>query len=659
MKRATLLLFALSAALVVGVTRPALAAGSVRAQVSPNVLLADGISTAMITADIRAVSGRPVRDGTEVRFYTTAGSITPLAFTSAGVARATLTSSAVPQAANVTVAAGIDQTVISVPMVSKLLETSVGGRVMRIDAKYVAYSEDKRFIQADEQVRVRFRGITLDASSVQVDLNRNSVKALGKVSIAADDKTLFGQRLWLDLKSFEGYVLAVGVRQWFSGYGLTDLPERPRNVNPDFELVDLSDSKLLWVGRHANYVLDDRVQMQGARAFVGGVKSLRMSYHETSLRDGFDGPRQYVGLGSEGLTLDLPLYLRMSPGSSTALRLGYGAKSGGIGNFTRQRGLSVDLVQKYGFSGSSEGQAMFTNLSSPDRWGFQWNHIQQLNPTSRLVADLQFPAHRDFYGSVNLTAGMPNIGNVQLALTGSKFQRANFARTLSFAFETKPRPVADGKLMVSAETSFYYRDQQPVAIQGLTGLDRTDRRRLINTPGSQFQAVGVKVRPKSVTLGGGFSLDSSLALRGVAGNSLNSGFGPALDATIRKALPRNGQLSFGLTHNSLNAATSLFPSTGRTNATFNMSFAVTKRLQLTALGSTALDANNRNSIVQMSYRMGANWRFDVLHSLYSFGNFGQQDYQLGIVRTIGGRDLGIYWSQLEHRFIIEFGAARF
>jgi len=43
------------------------------------------------------------------------------------VARATLTASAVPQAANVSVSVGIDQAVTTVPMVSKLVEAAVAG----------------------------------------------------------------------------------------------------------------------------------------------------------------------------------------------------------------------------------------------------------------------------------------------------------------------------------------------------------------------------------------------------------------------------------------------------------------------------------------------------------------------------------------------------
>src|SRR5690242_16954322 len=117
MKTRTLPLFSFLALLCLLLVRPALAAGAIRVSVSPSVLLADGVSNAVVTAEVRTSSGSPARDGTEVRFYTTAGTITQVAFTSAGVARATLTASSVPQAANISVSVGIDQAVTTVPMV--------------------------------------------------------------------------------------------------------------------------------------------------------------------------------------------------------------------------------------------------------------------------------------------------------------------------------------------------------------------------------------------------------------------------------------------------------------------------------------------------------------------------------------------------------------
>lgn len=644
-------------ALTVAGTLPARAAGSIRVTISPNVLLADGISTATVSAEVRSSSGRPARDGTEVRFYTTAGQITQVSFTSAGVARATLTAAAVPQAANISVSAGIDQAVVTIPMVSKLVETNVGGRVLKITGKYVAFSEDKRFIQADGQVKVVFRGLEVEANSVQLDINDNTLKALGKVHLSSDDKNLVGDRAWIDLKTFEGYILAVGFKQWFSAYGLTELPEKPKKLNPDFELVDLTDSKLLWVSKQANYTMDERVQVQGARAFVAGLKSIRMPFHQVDLDRGFGDSGQYIGIGTEGLSLDLPLYVRMTPNASTAFNIGYGSRGGGIGYFTRDKGLHIDMIQKYGLAGASEGEARITDIASPSRLGFQWSHTQQIAKTTRLVSNLQFPEHRDMYGQLNLTSGLP-IGNLSLAMSGAKTRRASgLAKTFQFAFETKPKPIASGKVNASVETTFFRRDQQSVRTSFGFGSERS-RRRTFDLPGTQYQTVGLKLRPRPAQLMKGLTLDSSASLRTVMGG-FNSGFGPAFETQLRKTLPRNGYLSFGINYNHLASINDFAPVQGKINTNLNVSYPVTSKFRITALGTMALDAESRNSLLQLSYQISESWRFDVLHSLFRFGGFGDSDYQFGISRAIGGRELGLYWSRREHKFIVEFGAARF
>jgi hypothetical protein len=73
---------------------------------SPGSIIADGISTATLTAMVADVQGRPVEDGTNVAFATTLGSIAPSALTASGVATAILTSSTDLGTALVTATAG-------------------------------------------------------------------------------------------------------------------------------------------------------------------------------------------------------------------------------------------------------------------------------------------------------------------------------------------------------------------------------------------------------------------------------------------------------------------------------------------------------------------------------------------------------------------------
>ena len=68
--------------------------------------MADGVSTAVVTATVTDALDRPVADGTSVSFSTTLGEIAPSALASGGVATAVLTSSVGLGTANVTATAG-------------------------------------------------------------------------------------------------------------------------------------------------------------------------------------------------------------------------------------------------------------------------------------------------------------------------------------------------------------------------------------------------------------------------------------------------------------------------------------------------------------------------------------------------------------------------
>src|SRR3990170_1901936 len=67
---------------------------------------ADGLSTATIVAEVRLASGEAAPDGLEVRFFATAGNLTPAATTVDGAARALLISPNAAQTATITVVAG-------------------------------------------------------------------------------------------------------------------------------------------------------------------------------------------------------------------------------------------------------------------------------------------------------------------------------------------------------------------------------------------------------------------------------------------------------------------------------------------------------------------------------------------------------------------------
>src|SRR5437763_16726090 len=302
---------------------------SVRLTIQPAAIVADGHSTATISVEVRSLRRQLVSDGTPVHFTTTGGTITPVTYTAAGVARAVLTAGTAPASVIVTAFAGTEQAFGKLQMVSEMVDANVDGRVLRVNGRYVAFSEEMHFLDCVQDVRIRYRGLTIEANAAQIDLNQNALRAFGKIGLTSGDKVLEGERLYLNLTTFDGLLLSSEKKTWFNGFGLNALAEPPKGEDPQFEFTELTGSTLSWIGKEAVYIPGVKVQLRGAHAYVGGIKALRLPYHEARLDGSLMGDSgQYLGVGSDGLVIDLPLYVDMTPNATTAVRFRDGERTG-------------------------------------------------------------------------------------------------------------------------------------------------------------------------------------------------------------------------------------------------------------------------------------------------------------------------------------------
>ena len=100
-----------------------------------------------------------------------------------------------------------------------------------------------------------------------------------------------------------------------------------------------------------------KVQLRKASAYLGGQRVLRLPYHEVSLAEGISPQgQQYIGVGSQGLTVDLPYFLTMAPSASTSLRLQRGSRTG-FGWYGTNPDWQLNLQRQYGLPGATEGIA--------------------------------------------------------------------------------------------------------------------------------------------------------------------------------------------------------------------------------------------------------------------------------------------------------------
>jgi hypothetical protein len=413
----------------------------------------------------------------------------------------------------------------------------------------------------------------------------------------------------------------------------------------DFEFKELTNSTLSWIGKEAVYIPGQKVQVRGAKAYVGGIKALRIPYHEVRLDGGITGDYgQYIGAGTQGLILDIPFYVHMTPNASTAVRFRHGERTG-FGYFNGRPGFGLDMEEKYGVAGQSEGLMSLNDVTSSE-WGFRWNHTQQFGPKTRLLAAFETPSHANLFSQLNFSHQL-DFGNLNLNLTGSKLQNRNFGRTMDASFETNPKPVLNNRLFLSLGTRY-------TDIGGGQFQQLLDKR--FEIAPTRTEEISLRMRPQSIQLLPRMTLSNNITGRLLWGTTS----GPALgyQSNITYSMPRNSMLTFGYNYDQAPVIRSVL-NQAHHNLSATASTVPVKGLRASLFGTMGLDSLQRTLAGQLSYNITSQWRFDMLHSFYQFNTFGVTDYQFGIARKLGPREVIVYYSTQTGRILLELGASNF
>lgn len=618
------------------------ALGSLALRATPEIVRADGHSTITVEAEVRDSGGHIVPDGTEVHFTTTAGRIDEAVPTAAGRARATFTSDAIAGIAQISAFAGGSSGTISIRMADDPEAVRQTHRVLSLSGKYVAYSESRGILEGIGEVRLVWRGQLITAQAAQADLLNNVIRAQGGVTVEAKHKktSATGDRIAIDMTNDQATLVVGSSRQVLDFLSLTPLAGANANTAPNvIDWADLNDSQMLWVAERAVVVPGQKVQLRKTSAYLGGQRVLHLPYHEVSLTEGLSSQgQQYLGVGSNGLTVDLPYYLGMSPEASTSLRLRRGQASG-FGWASYNPGWELDLERAYGLPGGTQGALSLDRLTSSD-WGFHWNHTQHLAKGTQAYALLEYPAHKDLYTSLNLSR-QGRMGSLALNLTGHKLQGRTFGRTLDLSAATAPRPIGGG-VRLSLESRLYdSRDGDFVAFDG----------KQYAVPPSYSRELGVRLTPSIAKLGGG-AVSSWLSLRQVWGSRDQSGLGLAGSLAFNHPIGRTGGFNLNYSYNRF-PGTTFYGTAGRQNLSASLRFTPIKRLSLSAFGSLGLDSPTRTITAGGTYSLNSLWRLELQQTAYHFSTLQESDLQFGVSRAIGQRDLQVYWSRLRHRIMFQ------
>jgi len=629
--------------LLCAVLRPAAAdrgVGSIELSANPGATAADGKSVCTITAQVRDRDGKFVADGTEVRFSASLGIIEETGMTSAGVARVKLVSADIPGACVVTATWVEGQAVAQINVeFGEGPSGPQGPNYLTVTAdKYLAYSVDYKVLEALGNVRIRYRSLELEANEAQIDLERGRVVARGegraspiKMRTTAGDTT--GDMFACDLLGAEGLLLSVErgcVQKVDISKTVPELSDGETSYTlQDISLDDVSDSSILVKAHHATVFLNEKIQFKRASVYVDGKRIISLPLYVLWLTGFQPEEGQYIGYSTGGITLNLPVYYSLSPSSSGALLVRHG-DSTGWGEYGQKPGWFVDMRQKYSTE-RSDGSLVLSQITGSD-WGAHFHHSQDLGKQTRAYVYLDYPAHEDFYGSLNLNKSF-DAYNVGLTLDKRVLREGEDSLNTDLFVQMRAKPMGKSPFQYSLSARSAY---------------STDSHMRYEVKGNIY-SMPIRLRSN-------LSLRTSVGLGYLWGGQIS---GPSALGTAVLDWRMSQYSSFRLSYRFADRASIYASSTGKQTLSATCILSDGKRWRASIYAIKGLDYTTANVFSDLSYRFGSDWRFGIRSTLNEIGDRSFKDLELSLGKMIGNRELIAVWSKSQSKIMFELGSGGF
>ncbi|MCC6444054.1 MAG: hypothetical protein IT210_11445 [Armatimonadetes bacterium] len=613
---------------------------SIKLRATPDTIRADGLSKASIIAEVRDRSGQLVGDGTEIRFSTTLGNFNGdtavTVLTAAGTARVTLTSSTSVGTALVTATAGQANQEIRVNFGTQTIADR-GPQYLNLTADWMAFATDYRVVDAIGKVRARWRYIEIRADSLQINVDQNIIRAQNHVKVTSGSKSLEGSMLYFSLLDSRGILLSAEEgKRFFQGEALTPLdPESQFTPEGAFVFEDTSGSGMLIRSRGLILYPNEKIQFRSSTLYVSGGKVVNMPYQVISLTGYGDDMDQYLGYGTNGLTLDLPFYYSMTADGSGALRVRFQEKAGWLGRNSR-KGWSLDLEQKYGYKSSGEGTVNVDHIASRD-WGLHWDHSARISPESRGYFYMDYFNHQNLYGMATYNRQMRQASFNMNLFASKYFGQGFFPSSDNWTWDTyvesAARPLGKAfRWTVAGRTSYTTGTYNP------SNLLKGTQLRLSAVP---------RLLDRQTTLTGSLSLGYTWGGNLASGNSVLSTF------SANRRLTRDASLMVSYDYT---RQPSFYRLGGRQRLNSSLFLGDRSRWYASIYSSLTLDAPYRTSTAYMNFKLGTLWRIGMRGMEQKFGRFTYNDLELNVSRQIGRREALLRWSTSRHRIELEMNA---
>ncbi len=494
---------------------------------------------------------------------------------------------------------------------------------------YLAFSSDYKIIEAFSENEAVFSGgqVSIKSLSWQYDTRSNGLVAHQAVMTRRGKAQNYYRLLYYPMSDS-----GIGLIQRDDATIETVLLEQGEFQKPEtsisphlFDLKDMSDSQVLFSMDRGVLIPNQRIQMFRVRMYVAGMKAVSIPLYDMSLQSQEPLGQSFLGASSNGLTVDLPIYYSMRPGSVGALHIRRGQmySSSADGG---EKVWSLDLVQNYSKSGKSQGEVGVYRANRDD-WSVRWNHNITFNKKSSGYLYLDTPSNSAVFANTGYSL-RTNSGRLGLSLSGnSEFtgDEARSARGQAF-WETKPVNLTP-KLRMTVSPSVSYEWVQMMSIIRQQTLYGTTARFYTNP----YRALGFQFIPTG-----------SIGYRD--GNERYRGF--TKDATVMaiRDLGRMGALS--LVYNYHDSPQSTYTSKQLLSA--QLSLMPTKWMNLSVGGSKALDIENDSLVGSLAFKLGDSLLVgaDYAGSKYLEDQYDELVMWLGY--RLGVRQMNFSWSNKTH-----------
>jgi len=644
-------------------------AGSIDLSANPSTVAADGKSLCTIAAQVRDRDGVLAPDGTEIQFAASLGVVESTGVVQAGTARVKLISASVPGTSVVTATWLAGQAVARVNVQFGDVSGPQGPEYVDVRADdYLAYSVDHKTLEALGNVKLRYRSLEIEASSVQVDLEKSRIVARSAslsepIKLISKGGVTEASMFACDLSLAQGFVLSVergGVRKVTISTAACEIGTEEVTYSPtEFDFRDLSDSAILMKASQATIFPSDKIQFRQANLYVDGKRVLSLPLYVMSLSGNPVEGAQYVGYSTSGVTLNLPFYYNLSPRSSGAFLVRHG-QSTGWGQYGQKPGWFVDLRQRYATSGS-QGILELNQITRRD-WGARFSHNQNLGKGTNAYVSLEYPSHQALYGSMNFNKSLKDF-SFGLNLFGSNYPSTG-QNSLSGDVHVQTMPKDLGKI--------------PLKYTLAARVERSYDIAAADTAGSRELTIRTGERLDANFFSSPFRLKPNLTVRCfgglgyVFGDSSTSGLttlgSAAMDWRISKT--SSFQLSYRylsrpvvyLSHTvgpSGSQQTQIRSQTANQSVTASLTLGDGNKWSASVFAMRGLDYPITTLFADFGYRFSPDWRFSVRSTFSQYGANSYDDLELALGKTISNRELLVVWSKSENKVMLELGSGGF